>query len=98
MYAPAAIIRFAGSEPPPVVALVAGLALLMLGAALFSTGAAAISIGMALACAGVGWSLANAGLMQWLYGDGAPTRLMLAGHDFALLSAALAGAMVAPLI
>lgn len=98
MYAPAAIIRFAGSEPPPVVALVSGLALLVLGAALFSTGAAAISIGVALACAGVGWSLANAGLMQWLYGDGAPTRLMLAGHDFALLSAALAGAMVAPLV
>ena len=47
---------------------------------------------------GVGWSLANAGLMQWLYGAGAPTRAMLAMHDFALLSAALAGAMLAPLI
>ncbi len=98
MYAPAAIIRFAGSEPSPVVALVSGLTLLVIGAALFSTGAAAVSIGLALACAGVGWSLANAGLMQWLYGEGAPTRLMLAGHDFALLSAALAGALLAPLI
>lgn len=98
MYAPAAIIRFAGAEPQPAFALVAGLAILMTGAAVFSTGASASSIGFALACAGVGWSLANAGLMQWIYRDGAPTRLMLAGHDFALLSSALAGAMAAPLI
>ena len=98
MYAPAAIIRFAGTAPPPTIALVGGLATLVAGAALFSTGAAATSIGIALAAAGVGWSLANAGLMQWIYRDGAPTRLMLALHDFALLSAALGGAMAAPLV
>ncbi len=73
--------------------------MLVAGAALFSTGAAATSIGIALAAAGVGWSLANAGLMQWIYRDGAPTRLMLAVHDFALLSAALGGgALAAPLV
>ena len=98
MYAPAAIIRFTGTEPPPAIALVVGLATLMGAAALFSAGQGAASIGLALAGAGVGWSLANAGLMQWIYGAGAPTRLMLGLHDFALLSAALAGALVAPLL
>lgn len=98
MYAPAAIIRFAGTEPPPAIALVVGLVTLMGAAALFSAGQGAASIGLALAGAGVGWSLANAGLMQWIYGAGAPTRLMLGFHDFALLSAALIGALVAPLI
>jgi len=98
MYAPAAIIRFAGAEPSPAIALVAGLVTLVFCAALFTAGAAATSIGFALAAAGVGWSLANAGLMQWIYRDGAPTRLMLACHDFALLTAALAGALLAPLI
>ncbi|MCB1543220.1 MAG: hypothetical protein KDJ30_02675, partial [Rhodoblastus sp.] len=98
MYAPAAIIRFAGTEPPPAVALVVGLVTLAAAAALFWAGPGATLIGVALAGAGVGWSLANAGLMQWIYGAGAPTRLMLALHDFALLTAALGGALIAPLV
>ncbi|MCC0002691.1 MAG: hypothetical protein H6871_06825 [Methylobacteriaceae bacterium] len=49
MYAPAAIIRFAGTEPPPAIALVVGLVTLMGAAALFSAGQGAASIGLALA-------------------------------------------------
>ncbi|MFV0279924.1 MAG: hypothetical protein ACK5JM_04075 [Rhodoblastus sp.] len=116
MYAPAAIIRLTGTEPPPALALGGGLAILACGALFFAAGSGvfgagfpgaatlgltisnAAALGIGLACAGVGWSLANAGLMQWLYGAGAPTRLMLALHDCALLTAALAGALAAPLM
>ena len=52
--------------------------------------------GYVMLAAGAGWSLVNAGLLQWLYVDRAPSRLLLALHDFALLGAALCGALVAP--
>ncbi len=42
-------------------------------------------------------ALLGAGLLQMLYRDGAPSRGMLAAHDFTLLGAALAGALAAPL-
>ena len=74
-----------------------GGALLAGGAALFAAGGSVLSVGAAMVGAGVGWSLVNAGLLQWLYGAGTPTRLQLALHDFALLAAALLGALAAPL-
>lgn len=98
MYAPAAVIRLAGAELRPEIALASGGTLLIGGAVLFAAGVNVVSVGVAMAAAGVGWSLVNAGLLQWIYGAGTPTRLMLAAHDFALLAAALGGALLAPLV
>ena len=96
MYAPAAIIRFTGAVVPRAATLAVGGVLLGGGVAFFMTGGTVVSVGAAMIAAGMGWSLVNAGLLQWLYADGAPTRLMLAAHDFALLGAALCGALAAP--
>lgn len=98
MYAPAAVIRLAGKELKATPAMVGGGALLVGGAVLFAVGGNVVSIGAAMIAAGVGWSLVNAGLLQWIYADGAPSRAMLAVHDFALLGAALLGALAAPLV
>jgi hypothetical protein len=98
MYAPAAVIRLTGAALPQWAALAAGGVLLGGGAAVFAAGASVASVGAALMAAGVGWSLVNAGLLQWLYAGGAPSRLMLAAHDFALLGAAFCGALAAPLL
>ena len=96
MYAPAAVIRFTGAVVPRAATLVVGGVLLGGGVAFFMAGGTVVSVGAAMIAAGMGWSLVNAGLLQWLYADGAPTRLMLAAHDFALLGAALCGALAAP--
>ena len=98
MYAPSAIIRFTGAKFPAAATLAIGGILLACGAATFVAGGNIVSIGGAMIAAGAGWSLVNAGLLQALYADGVPSRLMLAIHDFALLGAALCGALAAPLI
>jgi hypothetical protein len=98
MYAPAALIRLTGASMPAVFALGAGGTLLAGGAVVFTYGGSVLSVGAAMIGAGVGWSLVNAGLLQWLYGAGTPTRAQLALHDFALLAAALVGALAAPLV
>jgi hypothetical protein len=98
MYAPAAIIRFTGAALPQWAALGVGACLLAGGVAAFVTGGTVLSTASAMIAAGAGWSLVNAGLLQWLYAGGAPTRLQLALHDFALLGAATAGAILAPAI
>ena len=98
MYLPAALIRVTGATMPQWAALAAGGVLLAGGAAVFAAGTGVAAVGAALMAAGMGWSLVNAGLLQWLHADGAPTRLMLAGHDFALLGAAFCGALAAPLL
>lgn len=96
MYAPAAVIRFTGAVVSQRVTLAFGAALLVGGIAAFVSGNAVLSVTTAMISAGVGWSLVNAGLMQWLYVDGPPSRSMLALHDFTLLGAALCGALLAP--
>jgi hypothetical protein len=98
MYAPAALIRLTGAALPAGAALGIGGLMLAAGAIAFSFGGDVVSIGAAMFAAGVGWSLVNAGLLQWLYGAGAPSRLQLALHDFALLGAALLGALSVPMI
>ncbi|MFO1116400.1 MAG: MFS transporter [Beijerinckiaceae bacterium] len=98
MYAPAAIIRFTGAQLSRWFALLGGAALLAVGVAFFLAGGTVVSVSLSMIAAGVGWSLVNAGLMQWIYAEGAPGRWMLAAHDFALLGAAMLGALIAPLI
>lgn len=98
MYLPAALIRLTGAALPQWATLTAGGLLIAGGAAVFAAGASVASVGAALMAAGMGWSLVNAGLLQWLYASGPPTRLMLAAHDFALLGAAFGGALAAPLL
>ena len=56
-----------------------------------------LSVGAAIVGAGVGWSLVNAGLLQWLYAAGTPTRVSWPLHDFALLGRGFCGALAAPL-
>lgn len=97
MYAPSALLRLSPWTPPAGLTLGAGLALLTVGLGLFTQAGATGAIAVAMIAAGAGWSLANAGLLQMLYRDGAPSRGMLAAHDFTLLGAALAGALAAPL-
>lgn len=96
MYAPAALIRFTGALVSQRVTLTFGAVLLAAGVALFVSGGAVLPVTGAMIAAGVGWSLVNAGLMQWLYAGGTPTRAMLAIHDFVLLGAAMCGALLAP--
>ncbi len=98
MYAPSALLRLSPWTPPAALTLGAGFALLAGGLALFVGSADTARIAVAMVAAGAGWSLANAGLLQVLYARGSPSRAMLAGHDFALFGAALAGAMAAPLV
>lgn len=97
MYAPSALLRASPWTPPAGATLGAGFALIVGGLALFVGATDTTRIAAAMVAAGAGWSLANAGLLQMLYARGTPSRTMLAGHDFALFSSALAGAMAAPL-
>ncbi|MDE2578346.1 MAG: hypothetical protein KGL46_06050 [Hyphomicrobiales bacterium] len=97
MYAPAAIARIL-SAPFQGAAGLTGAALLATGAAVFGFGANASWISAGMLAAGAGWSLVNAWGLQRLYRDGRPGRGQLALHDFALLSAALCAALVAPLV
>ncbi|MDE2361571.1 MAG: MFS transporter [Hyphomicrobiales bacterium] len=96
MYAPAALIRLTGSVPTGRVTLAVGAILLAGGALAFVGAGGVLPVAGAMIAAGVGWSLVNAGLLQWLYDGGVPTRGMLAAHDFALLGAAMIGALLAP--
>ncbi|MGI6245125.1 MAG: MFS transporter [Pseudochelatococcus sp.] len=100
MYAPALFTaRLPASVTPPMVAL-GGLLLLAGGVPVFAVAETAGMFTLALALLGAGWSVCIAGATQWLHETGlheagAPSRLMLALHDGAVLSAAVAGAFLA---
>ena len=98
MYAPAALLRLSPWTPGPGWTLALGFGVLGAGFGLFVIGGDETRVAVALLASGAGWSLANAGLLQVLYAGPQPSRAMLAGHDFVLFGAALAGALVAPLL
>lgn len=95
MYAPALFTaRLPERVSPPHIAL-AGLALIALGIPVFAIADDAATFTIALTLLGAGWSIAVAGTTFWLHENGPPSRLVLALHDGAVLSAALLGAVLA---
>jgi MFS family permease len=93
MYAPAAFAAGLLARLPTMALSLGGLGLLACGLALQILAPGLAASGAGLVLAGIGWSLANAGEMGLLHESGSPSAPALAGHDVALLLAALAGAV-----
>ena len=93
MYAPALLVGVAvmrlGSGP---VAM-AGLAMVGFAAVGLAGGPGAAAIVVALLAAGAGWSIATSAAVIALH-QSAPSRLMIAAHDAAILAAGLCGAIL----
>lgn len=95
MYAPAAAIGALGLRPPAARLAFAGLGLLALACLALRAQTSAAGFDLVLVAGGVGWSLATLGATQWINAEGAPSRALLALHDFALFAAAALGALAA---
>jgi hypothetical protein len=94
MYAPAALAaRWPAFFPTPG-ALIAGLLLALLGGVAVYAGATIGSVTAGLIAIGVGWSIVNVGCLRQLHAAAAPSRSALAAHDFCVLAAAVAGALL----
>jgi hypothetical protein len=94
MYAPALALGPALRRIPSKWLISAGLALIASGVAAIVLFPAAAPIVAALVAVGAGWSLATTAALVALHRAG-PSRLALAGHDAAVLAAAVAGALAA---
>lgn len=94
MYAPAALAARWPALFPTRGAMVAGLLLALSGFSAVYAGASIGSVTAGLIAIGVGWSLVNVACLSLLHAGVAPSRLALAAHDFCLLAAAVAGALL----
>lgn len=93
MYAPAGAIGLLARRIGSLATAAAGLALMAGAAVTFVSAADAAAIAAALIVNGVGWSLATSAAVVALHAK-APSRVAIAGHDAAILAAAVAGAML----
>jgi MFS family permease len=93
MYLPAALATPAIESIGGVRLCLVGLVITGVGAALVFTRATLLGFSLALIVAGCGWSLATLGATIWLHKGAAPSRGVLAGHDFCLFAAAIGGAL-----
>ena len=93
MYAPAGAIGVLARRLGSLPTAAAGLALMAGAGATVISVADAATIAAALIVNGVGWSLATSAAVVALHRK-APSRIAIAGHDAAILSAAVAGAML----
>jgi len=94
MYGPAALAARWPRLFPPFPALAAGLVVMFAGAGAVFAGASIASVTAGLVAIGVGWSLVNVATLRMLHEAERPPRAALALHDFCLLGAAAAGALV----
>ncbi len=94
MYAPAALAARWPALFPPRRAMIAGLLLAFIGGGAVYNGASIGSVTAGLIAIGVGWSLVNVACLSLLHAGPPPSRRALAVHDFCLLAAAVAGALI----
>lgn len=94
MYAPAALAARWPALFPPQRAMVMGLLLALAGAGAVYAGLSIASVTAGLIAIGVGWSIVNVACLRQLHAVTTPTRRALAAHDFCLLTAAVAGALL----
>ena len=94
MYAPAAVAARWPALFPPNRAMIAGLLLALAGAGAVYAGVSIASVTAGLIAIGVGWSVVNVACLRLLHAGAAPSRRALAAHDFCLLAAAVAGALL----
>jgi MFS family permease len=94
MYGPAALAARAPGLFPPMPALGAGLAVMLAGWGAVHLGASIASVAIGLVAIGLGWGAVNIGALHLLHEGARPPRAALAFHDFCLLGAAAAGALI----
>lgn len=94
MYAPAAVAARWPALFPPYRAMIAGLLLALAGADAVYAGVSIGWVTAGLIAIGVGWSIVNVACLRLLHTGPAPSRRALAAHDFCLLTAAVAGALL----
>ncbi|MCC3246842.1 MFS transporter [Methylocystis sp. WRRC1] len=94
MYGPAALAARWPSLFPPIPAAAAGLLIMFAGAGAIYAGASIASVAAGLIAIGVGWSLVNVATLRMLHEAARPPCAALALHDFCLLGAAAAGALM----
>jgi hypothetical protein len=94
MYLPAALAAPYVERVGGLNLALAGAGLILLGAGLLAKASVLAFFTLALILAGSGWSLTMLGATAMLHAHGTPPRLFLAGHDFCLFGAAIAGALL----
>ena len=93
MYAPTAALGFLARRLGIMPIAFGGIALMGLAAIAAESLSGATSIAAALIVNGIGWALATSAAVVSLH-RATPSRLAIAGHDAAILIAAVAGAML----